>query len=299
MIPYVEQPVLQLGPVTLAAFGLIVATSVWAGLMLGRRRFERLGLDRDLGEGLAWWVVAGGFVSAHVFSVLLYFPRELAAHPLLLFKVWEDISSFGGILGGALALWLFLRRRAPHLGASTRWAYVDVVAYVFPVSLMIGRLACTLAHDHPGTITDFPLAVSLARPDARAYIAGVYTNAGRGAELPLPAALARLSFHDLGWYEFLYLAAVVVPVTLVLARRPRRPGTFLASFVTLYMPVRFFLDFLRVSDVRYAGLTPAQWAALASLVALGAYATRARWTARAGRDAGALLPSTPADAPGP
>ena len=58
---------------------------------------------------------------------------------------------------------------------------------------------------------------------------------------------------------------------------------FLAGFVALYMPVRFVLDFLRVSDVRYAGLTPAQWAAAASLAALGAYAARARWTARAGR----------------
>lgn len=299
MIPYVEQPVLRLGPVTLAAFGLIVATSVWAGLVLGRRRFERLGLDRDLGEGLAWWVVAGGFVSAHLFSVLFYFPHELAANPLLLFKLWEDISSFGGILGGALALWLFLRRRAPHLDARTRWAYVDVVAYVFPVSLMIGRLACTLAHDHPGTVTSFPLAVSLARPEARAYVAGVYADAGRSAELPPPDVLARLGFHDLGWYEFLYLAAVVVPVTLLLARRPRRPGTFLAGFVALYMPVRFVLDFLRVSDVRYAGLTPAQWAAAASLAALGAYAARARWTARAGRAVGASLPSTPAGAPDP
>lgn len=286
-IPYVEQPVLRLGPVTLAAFGVIVAASVWAGLILGRRRFARLGLDLEVGEGLAWWVVAGGFVSAHLFSVLFYFPRELAENPLLLFKLWEDISSFGGILGGALALWLFLRRRAPHLDVRARWAYVDVVAYVFPTSLMIGRLACTLAHDHPGTITSVPLAVSLARPEARAYIADVYANAGRAAELPAPDVLARLGFHDLGWYEFLYLAAVVVPVTWYLARRPRRPGAFLASFVALYMPVRFLLDFLRVSDVRYAGLTPAQWVAAASLAALGAYAVRTRWGAHAGDTADA------------
>ena len=42
----------------------------------------------------------------------------------------------------------------------------------------------------------------------------------------------------------------------------------------MYAPVRFGLDFLRATDValpdqRYAGLTPAQWACLATLV-LGA-----------------------------
>ncbi len=295
MIPYVEQPSVRLGPITIAAFGVIVATSVLVGLSLGRRRFERLGLDPRLGEGLAGWVVGGGFVGAHLFSVLLYFPREVAANPLILLQFWKDISSFGGILGGALALWLFLRHRAAALSAAARWAYADVVAYVFPISLMIGRAACALAHDHPGTITRAPLAVSLARPEARGYLTQIYADAGRVAELPPPEALARLGFHDLGWYEFLYLAVVVVPVTLSLGRRPRRPGAFVASFVALYMPVRFLLDFLRVSDARYAGLTPAQWVAVAALVALGIVMSRGRGWADAGArpDAGSLRgPST-------
>ena len=45
------------------------------------------------------------------------------------------------------------------------------------------------------------------------------------------------------------------------------------------MPVRFLLDFLRVSDVRYAGLTPAQWAALCVLTALPFLLHRARTAA--------------------
>jgi phosphatidylglycerol:prolipoprotein diacylglycerol transferase len=41
----------------------------------------------------------------------------------------------------------------------------------------------------------------------------------------------------------------------------------------VYAPVRFFLDFLRAApleggDVRYAGLTPAQWSSIA-MVAFG------------------------------
>lgn len=273
MIPYVTQPTLELGPVTIAAFGVIVATSVLVGLQVGSRRFSRLGLDPARGEAMAWWIIIGGFVGAHLFSVLLYFPEKVAANPLVLFKFWEDISSFGGIVGGALALWLFFTRRAADLDARSRWAYVDVAAFVFPISLMIGRAACALAHDHPGTITTVPLAVSLAEPEAQVFVARVYADAGRAAELPPANTLASLGFHDLGWYELLYLAVVVVPVVLALARQERlrgrhRSGTFLLAFVGLYMPVRFALDFLRVSDVRYAGLTPAQWAALAALAAL-------------------------------
>lgn len=268
MIPYLEQPSWRLGPITIQAFGVIVAASVAVGLKLGARRFRQLGIDVGVGERFAFYVIICGFLGAHLFSVLFYFPREVTEDPLLLLKVWEDISSFGGILGGMVGVWLYFRVRAPSTDPLTRWAYVDVAAYVFPVSLAIGRLACSVAHDHPGTLTTFPLAVSLESETARAFIADVYRAAGRLAELPPAPALARLGFHDLGWYEFLYLGVVVVPVTLALGRKSRTPGTFLLSFIALYMPVRFALDFLRVSDVRYAGLTPAQWVALLLLASL-------------------------------
>lgn len=298
-VPYLEQPTLHLGPITLAAFGLIVASSVAAGLALGTRRFTDLGLDRALGERLAWWVVVGGFIGAHLFSVIFYFPEKIAANPLVLLKLWEDISSFGGILGGALAIWIFLRRHASHLDASTRWAYVDTAAYVFPVSLMIGRLACALAHDHPGTVTDFPLAISLEKPAAQEFIQQVYAAGGRSAELPAPGLLAGLGFHDLGWYEFLILALLVVPVLLLRERREHRAGVHragrtLATFVVLYMPIRFGLDFLRVSDVRYVGLTPAQWTSLAALAALPVLVARSRGVPPRPFGAPAREPVTPA-----
>ena len=71
MIPYLEQPSLRIGPVTVHAFGVIVAAAVLTGIELGRRRFRRLGLDPGMGEGVAWYAVVAGFVGAHLFSVLL------------------------------------------------------------------------------------------------------------------------------------------------------------------------------------------------------------------------------------
>ena len=276
MIPYFEQPSVALGPLTIHAFGVIVAAAAFTGLLVGERRFARVGLDRELGERMAWWIVVAGFVGAHLFSVLLYFPHKVAANPLVLFKVWEDISSFGGMLGGMIGMWLFFRLRASTVPAATRAAYFDVVAFAFPVSLTIGRIACALAHDHPGRVTRFPLAVSLESARARDFIQRVYAEAGRLGELPAPAALPGYGFHDLGLYELLYLALVVLPVLLLIDRRRRSAGAFAVAFVLLYMPVRFALDFLRVADARYAGLTPAQWAALVALAALGGVMMRRR-----------------------
>jgi len=263
MIPYFPQPELHLfGPVTIHAFGAIVAAAVVAGWRMAIARSRRKGLNPGIFEDLLLYVVLSGFVVAHLYSVLAYFPREAMAHPLLLLKFWEDISSFGGIVGGVLGLVLFFRFKARGVDAAARWRYLDVIAYVFPFAWAIGRVACSVAHDHPGTITTFPLAISLKSPEAQAYIAFFYIEAGRLAELPPHAELARMAFHDLGWYEFLYTALVMVPAFLVLDRKTRPQGFFLVAFPLLYVPARFFFDFLRIADVRYFGLTPGQYAGI-------------------------------------
>jgi phosphatidylglycerol:prolipoprotein diacylglycerol transferase len=266
MIPYFQQPSLDIGPITIHAFGAIVAFAVFVGLLIGERRFTTLGLDREVGGRMAWWTIVAGFLGAHLFAVLFYFPQLVVEDPLVLLRPWEHISSFGGIFGGAAGMWLFFRFRAP--GGIERLAYLDVAAFVFPMSLMIGRLGCALAHDHPGVVTSFPLAISLESAAAQDYITSVYVNAGRAAELPSGAALAQLGFHDLGLYEMLYLGLIVVPAMLFASRRPRASRSLLGTFALMYMPARFLLDFLRVGDARYAGLTPAQWVAVLAIVAL-------------------------------
>jgi len=264
MVPYFPQPQYHLfGPVTIHAFGALVAASVITGWKKVVTRCRGKGLDPEICEDLLIYVFCTGFLVAHLYSVLAYFPQEAWKDPLILLKVWENISSFGGIVGGVLGLWIYFRRKGRAVRAAERLEYLDAIAYAFPFAWAVGRLGCTVAHDHPGVVTSFPLAVSLKTAEAQAYILSVYQSAGRLAELPPAAALRDLGFHDLGWYEFLYTLLVIVPVFLMLDRKPRRAGFFVAAFPLLYVPVRFFLDFLRLSDARYYGLTPGQYAAAA------------------------------------
>jgi phosphatidylglycerol:prolipoprotein diacylglycerol transferase len=268
MFPYFPQPEYHLfGPITVHAFGAIVALSVIVGWQMAVARSRTKGLDPGLFQDLLSYVVLSGFVVAHLYSVLAYFPRKAMEDPLLLLKIWEDISSFGGFAGGLLGLWLFFRFKARDVDAADRLRYLDVIAFVFVFAWAIGRFACTVAHDHPGTVTTFPLGISLKSPEAQNYIASFYREAGRLAEFPPPVELARMSFHDLGWYEFLYMACLMVPAFLVLDRKPRPPAFFLIAFPLLYVPARFFLDFLRIGDVRYYGLTPGQYAGMAVFLA--------------------------------
>ena len=87
----------------------------------------------------------------------------------------------------------------------------------------------------------------------------VATSAGN----PLAFAFPDGPRWDLGFLEMLF-SVVLSIVCVVLWRRPRPLGTYVAVTAITYAPVRFALDFLRVGpdaegDARYGELTPAQW----------------------------------------
>ena len=272
MLPYFEQPVWRIGPLSIHAFGVAVAVAVWFALAAVRKQFERRGLDAVVGQRLGGWMLLGGITGAHLFSLLLYFPDKLRDDPWSMLRVWEDISSFGGMLGGIAGALLFFAARARDNEWRARVAYLDAIAFAFPAALAIGRFGCTLAHDHPGTVTTFPLAFSLESGAALDYMRGVY----RAADLTLPQAASTMGFHDLGFYELLFLTLVIVPLFAFWNRRRRPAGFYLDAFAALYLPVRFCLDMLRVADARYVGLTPAQWVAALIMAALPFVAVRRR-----------------------
>jgi phosphatidylglycerol---prolipoprotein diacylglyceryl transferase len=229
VIPYFAQPKLHLGPITIHAFGVLVATGILLAFRIIRRRAAAQGLDPVLAERMAMRMVIIGFISAHVVDRLAYFPRDVLANPLSLLYIWESISSFGGILGGTLfAIW-FVRRQVT---GAQGWRYLDLVAYAFPSAWLFGRLGCSMAFDHPGYETKF-------------FLAERYTD--------------QVVRHNLGLDE----ALLIVPLVLLFHRlnkgKSRAPGFYVGLLALAYAPVRFLLDFLRWDDARYFGFTPGQY----------------------------------------
>lgn len=236
MLPYIRQPTLSLGPLTIHAFGVMVAIAVIVGAAFVKRRARLDGLDSETAMRLVTWVVVAGFLGAHLVDRFVYFPAATLADPWSVLRPWEGLSSFGGFLGGAIGAALFVRRA--RLGSET-WRYVDAVAYGLPFGWVFGRIGCFLAYDHPGAPTSF-------------FLGEVYED-----------GIVR---HNLGLEEGLYTIPVAA-LFWALGRRRRPAGFFTGLLAVVYAPVRFTLDFLRIVDVRYLGLTPGQYGAAALLAA--------------------------------
>ena len=218
-------------------FGVLVALGVLAGARVSEWRAKRLGLKQDIvSDGIAH-IVISGFLLGHIFDVVFYYPEKLTEAPWELLMPWKSLSSYGGFFGATLGGFIWRMRRGFPLTP-----VFDQVGFGMPLGWFFGRLGCFVVHDHPGNITDFPLAVDNFQ----------YPGLVTGPR------------HDLGLYEVIW-SAVVMLLFLWLDRKPRPHGYYIGMIAILYSPVRFGLDFLREVDRSYYGLTPGHYASIFSL----------------------------------
>lgn len=231
MFPYVTVPPVFLGGVPIQPFALLVSLGILVAHFVVLARARRLGLVRAWAGEMSLAMVTVGFAGALLFK-FAYRPDAVAL------RVFPGISSFGGIFGALAGAWLYLAavRRVTVL------PYLDVAAFAFPFGFVFGRLGCTVTHDHPGVRSD------------SGWLTVAYPGGAR---------------YDLGLLEMLFLVALGAAF-LVLDRRPRTPGFFVAALLLAYGPFRVALDHLHVDPPRYAVLSVDQWAGCA-LTALGLY----------------------------
>jgi phosphatidylglycerol:prolipoprotein diacylglycerol transferase len=242
MVPYFRPPTIDLGIAQIEPFGIMSALGVLLAAFLVSRAERSDGRDPAPLQDLVLWALGGGVIMGHLFHILLYHPEELQRGALQILKVWDGLSSMGGLIGGILGSLIFFRRSKLRVAD-----HADSIALGMAPGWGVARVGCFLVHDHPGRPTDFFLAVN--------FPPSVYPGGPR---------------HDLGLYEALLLFALGA-ILWTLHNRGAMRGRLLALLAVSYGVSRFFLDFLRATDLpyvdaRYFGLTPAQYVVVALVV---------------------------------
>lgn len=251
MIPYIRPPAIDLGFTKIEPFGILTAVGLLVGTYFIAKAAKKDGKDPNPVQDFVLVALFGGVVVGHLMHVLLYHPEELSKSPYQILKVWDGLSSTGGMLGGALAVWAFFKIKKLPLRD-----YLDPIALGIVPGWAVARIGCFLVHDHPGVQSQLFFAVD--------FPASVYPGGPR---------------LDLGLIEALVLFGITA-VLWTLRQKEILRGYYLQLALVLYGSIRFFLDFLRASDLsyvdkRYFGLTPAQYVAI-GFVLYGGYALARR-----------------------
>ncbi len=142
-LPSPSSGVLELGPLSLRAYGLCIALGALAAIRFASSRQDRRGGPRGLVESIAWWAVPAGLIGARLYHVATDWNRgdpSYADEPLRIVRIWEGgLGIWGGVaLGTAVGCLVAARkgaRAAPQSGeqwgrtgrrrpSSNGWAWV-------------------------------------------------------------------------------------------------------------------------------------------------------------------------------
>ena len=224
-IPSPGSKALEIGPLSLRAYGLMIALGVLAAVELGRRRFVAKGLDPDEVSAIALWAVPAGLVGARLYHVITDWKR-FQGDWWSAFAVWKGgLGVPGGILLGTLVGVWVARRRGLDLGLAA-----DALAPAIPLAQAIGRLGNWFNQEVFGRPTTLPWGLEI---DPQ-YRPARYADAA--------------TFHPTFLYEALWNLALMALLIWLDRRGLVRKGRLFAVYVLGYGVGRFWVEALRADE---------------------------------------------------
>jgi prolipoprotein diacylglyceryl transferase len=246
MIPYI-----QVGPLSIGTFGLMMWVGFVAGYFLLQADLRRRNLAADPNTMVALLAVAG-LIGAKLWHVLES-PRELAEAPLGLLFSRTGFAWYGGFLAGTAMFLYFARRYKVPLPI-----LMDAAAPAAALGYAVGRIGCLLSGDGDyGQPTDLPWGMSFPN--------GLVPTTDRVHPTPV--------------YEFLACSLIAYYLWRLGAkavRGPRPQGQVVAEFFILMGLERFLVEFIRINPRIFLGLSNAQVASLAAVVGGIVYLARVK-----------------------
>ena len=209
---------LQIGPLTVYGYGLMIAIGVVVAYMVGEYRAKKRGLDPDS----LFWITVSCLVGGIAGAKLLFYIVEIKAiieDPKILLDVTHGFVVYGGIIGGIGVGYLYCKiKKLVFL------QYFDLVMPSIAIAQGFGRVGCMFAGCCYGRETDSWFHVIYQTSDFAPN--GV-------ALIPTQLIMALLNFAH--FFILAYLAKKVV----------KQDGQVAGFYLVFYSIGRFFLEYLR------------------------------------------------------
>ncbi len=230
-------------------YGILIASAVIAGLLMAYRAAPKYGVKPDTVLDTMIAIVPLMIVFARLYYVVFAWD-EFKDHPLNILNLRTGgLAFYGGVIGGALAIFLVSRIR--HVSIVR---LMDLLVVYVPLGQGIGRWGNFFNQEAFGTNTSLPWG--MISDGTAAYLARTGTG---NPDLPV---------HPTFLYEFI-ANMILFAILLVVRRRSRRPFITTASYLLGYGIVRFFVENLR-TDSLYVGHTDIRASVvLSAVIAVG------------------------------
>ena len=240
LFPQINPIAFSLGPVQIHWYGLMYLLGFIGGwaLALWRAKHYKLDWTSEQISDLIFYGALGVIIGGRVGYMLFYKTYELFTQPWTLIKLWEGGMSFhGGLLGVAVAMWLFARKfKKPYLQVT------DFLAPLVPLGLAAGRIGNFINGELWGRVTDLPWAMVFPNSDGQPR-------------------------HPSQLYEFGLEGLVLFTLLWCYAAKPRPVGRVSAMFLIGYALCRLLVECFREPDTQL-GFIAFNWLTMGQLLSI-------------------------------
>ena len=226
---------LQLGPISIRWYAICIVSGLILAVYLSMKEAPRKKIDPDAIIDFILIAFPLAIVGARLYYVFFewgYYSQHLSE----IFAIWNGgIAIYGGLLTGALVLYLFSRRRLIE-----PIDFLDIAAPSVMIAQSIGRWGNFFNQEAYGTaVKSLNYLPSFIRDQM--YIDGSYRQ---------PTFLYESIWNLLGFL-----------LILILRRKPQflRQGEITAFYLIWYGFGRMIIEGMRTDSLMFAGLRVSQW----------------------------------------
>ncbi|WHY13908.1 prolipoprotein diacylglyceryl transferase [Peribacillus frigoritolerans] len=218
---------IDLGPIQVHWYGLIIGFGVLLGLIIALRESERRGLDKEIFTDLILFAVPIAIISARIYYVIFQW-EYYSQNPGDIIKIWNGgIAIHGALIGSVLTAIVFAKVKKVSF-----WKLVDIAAPSLLLGQAIGRWGNFMNQEaHGGEVTRSFLE-NMHLPEFiinQMYINGTY-------------------YHPTFLYESIWNILGVI-ILLSLRKVNLRRGELFLIYVIWYSIGRYFIEGLRTDSL--------------------------------------------------
>jgi len=226
---------IELGPLAIRWYGVLIASGMALGLWLASREARRRGEDPEALIKAAELALVGGLIGARLYYVLFNWDYY-SQFPGKIIAVWEGgLAIHGGLIAGLLVGGLYARlKRLPIL------TYLDIIAPSLALGQAVGRWGNFFNEEAFGRPTDLPWKL--------------YISASQR-----PPEFARAEFfHPTFLYESLWDVGVLILCLLFRRRLAPAQGSLFLLYLGCYSVGRLLIEGLRTDSLMLGPIRVAQ-----------------------------------------
>lgn len=255
----------QIGPFTIAYYGLLIAVGLLLALFYAFRTFKTVGIDSDKAIDCILGGIIGGIVGARLYFVIFSWDSYGLDFSSLdaffnsfarIFKTWEGgLAIYGGLIGALLVGLLIAKRKKICIRA-----LLDVVGVGFLLGQGIGRWGNFFNVEAFGSNTTLPWGMT--SPDIVQYLTQKQSELASIGVTVDP----NMPVHPCFLYESIWCIVGFFLLAWYLKRR-KFDGEVFLMYLAFYGAERFVVEGLRTDSLMIGSLRVSQLLAAVLVIA--------------------------------